>query len=112
MKPYSPPILPNGWRELKKLGFFTHRSGLMVICTTDKEKDGNEWLHVSFSYKNKLPSYKDMKIVKKIFIGSKNKAIQVFPSDAEHVNDCPYCLHLFSCLSDDVLPDFRKNGSL
>lgn len=60
----------------------------------------------------KLPSWKDLRDVKDVFIGNR-KAIQVFPVAAEYVNIHPNVLHLFACLDDDGLPDFTSGtGSL
>lgn len=89
------------------------KDGLQVICSADTEQDGKVWLHVSFSRRNRLPSYGDMIRVKDAFIGPKKKAIMVLPADSEYVNIHPFCLHLFHCLEDDPLPDFtQQSGSI
>lgn len=84
--------------------------GLFVIESTNKEQDGKMCKHVSLSRKSRLPSYDDMKIVKKQFIGDDRDAIQVFPKSSNHVNIHEYCLHLWCCLDGSPLPDFT-NGS-
>jgi len=81
---------------------------LYVIISCGKESDGRKWKHVSLSFKDKLPSYEDMKQVKDLFIGAEEEAIQVFPRRSEFVNHHPYVLHLWHCMDGRVLPDFRK----
>lgn len=78
-----------------------------------RELDGRVWLHVSASRGSRLPSYADLVEVKELFIGRERKAVQVFPSRAEHVNIHPHALHLWHCVDGDVLPDFTHgSGSL
>lgn len=50
--------------------------------------------------------------VKDIFIGKDRKAVLVFPPEKEKINIHPYCMHLFACLSEDVLPDFTKGSGM
>jgi len=84
--------------------------GLIVIESVNKEQDGKLWKHVSLSRRSRLPSYEDMKLVKDKFIGEDKLAIQIFVPKSEHVNIHEYCLHLWCCLDENVLPDFT-NGS-
>lgn len=88
-----------------------------VISSRGLELDGKRWLHISMSIWNKsayvIPSYDDLIMVKKMFIGPNAKAIQVFPEESKHVNIHPYVLHLWCCLDGDPLPDFtRGSGSI
>ena len=46
------------------------------------------------------------------FIGKDRKAVLVFPPEKEKINIHPYCMHLFACLSEDVLPDFTKGSGM
>lgn len=87
--------------------------GLVVISSMAKELDGKFWQHVSLSRKSKVPSYDDMCLVKKLFIGEDKKAIQIFAQKSDHVNIHPYCLHLWHCIDGDSLPDFTHGkGSI
>ena len=112
--------VPRGWKRAAMPGFPTRfvemgedpTYRLMVIITGAEEADGKRWIHVSMSRPGELPSYQDMCVVKEVFIGSKRKAIQVFPASDEHVNIHPYCLHLWCCIDGDDLPDFRTAGML
>jgi len=91
---------------------FIRFNGLRVIITDVKYDDGCLWRHVSMSHQRKLPSYKEMKIVKDAFIGEHRKAIQVFPAKTDHVNIHPYCLHLYCNLDRDILPDFTMGSGM
>lgn len=99
-----------GWQEIScpVVGgrAFRSKRGLAVIVTAEVH-DGERWLHVSYSRVDRVPSYGDGIEVKERFIGPARKAIAVLPPRPEHVNDHPYCLHLFSPLDRDPLPDFR-----
>lgn len=83
--------------------------GLVVIMSGQFENE-KRWLHVSMSRKKKIPSYKDMKRVKSIFIGDDLQAIQIFPVKSKHVNIMETCLHLWACLDGDGIPDFTRGG--
>ena len=110
------PETPRGWSLIhtKQDGaaFLNPGTGLIVIVSCATEQDGEAWLHVSMSYDRKLPSYKDMIIVKRAFIGDDKTAIQVFPQKNKHVNYHPYCLHLWHCITRDTVPDFTQGGSM
>ena len=84
--------------------------GLTVIQSVSTEEDGNYWLHTSFSRRARMPEYKDIKFIKKMFIGNNEKAIMIFPLEKEHVNIHNYCLHLWNCLDGDSLPDFTQGS--
>ena len=87
--------------------FIRKTDKLKVLITAVREQDGRAWLHVSFSFKNKMPAYKEMTHVKAVFIGANRVAYMVLPRSEDHYNFHPYCLHLFSPLEgEDPLPDF------
>ena len=99
----------------ERIDGYAYRSlnGLVIISSIAKEADGRQWLHVSFSRKNRMPEYKDIQTVKRDFIGEEYKAIMVFPEKKHYVNMHKYCLHLFSCVShDSPIPEFSKGGLL
>jgi hypothetical protein len=110
---WVPPVLPVDWRKFGDFGpsgaAYQSPGGLRVIATESEHgdyADESVWLHVSVSRANQLPSYEDLVTVKEIFIGCDAKAIMVFPPRDKHVNIHPNCLHLFSCLTGDPLPEF------
>jgi hypothetical protein len=111
--------VPPGWKRHATFGVPTRfielgdpSTRLQVIITGATEKDGKRWLHVSLSRPHQIPDYADMCLVKSVFIGENKKAIQVFAPIDEHVNIMSTCLHLWSCLDGDGLPDFRTAGQL
>jgi len=84
-------------------------SGLCVVETIAPELDGHDWHHVSLSYADRLPSYADMQMVKRVFMGGAVEAYQVFPPASRHVNIHPYCLHLWARRDGTAaLPDFTQ----
>lgn len=113
----QPLVIPPGWKHVADLLpnwlAFAHPGGLGVILSARRERDGETWLHVSLSRDNELPDYWDLCQVKRDWIGRFRKAIQVFPSEEEHVDIQPFTLHLWACLTTDALPDFRyEDGSI
>lgn len=107
---YIPRVLPIGWVAANSNTWMNRSIGLVVILSGEVHND-SRWLHLSVSRQSRVPSYDDLCLVKRVFIGDR-KAIQVFPPKAEHVNIHNYCLHLWACLDADSLPDFRVNGGL
>lgn len=118
----APKALPYPWRCVQPGtdGAFYVGGGLTgdlkVICSVARYRDGKRWLHVSASRRGRhgkpqLPSYGDLKAVKALFIGVHRKAIQVFPAEEEHYSAFEV-LHLWCCLDDDPLPDFRIGGAI
>lgn len=84
---------------------FLSANGVRVIISGQTEKD-KRWLHVSLSRKGRMPTYDDIALVKKVFIGEDKKAVMVFPEKKYHVNIHSFCLHLWHCLDGDGLPEF------
>ena len=91
---------------------YRSNDGLVVIVSKTTELDGKVWIHLSFSRKNRMPSYNDMALVKAVFLGPDRDAVMVLPKKSKHVNIHKYCLHLFSTESMP-LPDFTQgSGSI
>jgi hypothetical protein len=104
-KPEKPEC---GWPLIKETedGYlFRSDCGVAVIMSGSWE-NGEKWLHVSLSRKWKMPSYGDIALVKRVFIGDDKKAIMVFPERKYHVNIHNFCLHLWHCVDGDGLPEF------
>jgi hypothetical protein len=71
--------------------------------------DGKRWLHVSVGYPNdKMPSYEDMQLARKLFIGEHREAYQIFPPKERYVN-AHNVLHWWCCLDEPLglLPHFE-----
>ena len=100
--------VPGYYELLKKTtdGSMYRHNGLAVICSGEVKEDGKRWLHISISRSSRVPSYDDLCRVKRDFIGEESKAVMVFAPKSKHVNIHPYCLHLWSCLDEDPLPEF------
>lgn len=94
---------------IEKIDGFMYKSksrGLTVIQSESTEIDGHKWLHTSYSRKSRIPTYEDTVFIKNNFIGKDKKAVMIFPEESEHINIHPFCLHLWTCLDGDELPDF------
>lgn len=119
-KAVLPRVIPAEWKAVDPLipGFegyaFRRIDGLVCVISVEHQEDapGDKWLHVSLSRSNRIPSYEDVCEVKNIFIGIDKTALQIFPPKDQHVNHHPFALHLWCCLSKDIVPDFRREGSL
>lgn len=114
----SEPTLPTpkGWREVRSpivgRAFLSMDGGLTVIVSEDTEESKRRWLHVSMSRRGRMPTYDDLATVKRVFIGDRLPAYQIFPVRKEHVNLHEFCLHLWAPLDDDPLAELSlKTGA-
>ena len=105
---------PKGWRiaERRADGMLWQRligEKITVIESIAIELDGKRWLHVSVAKPNKkTPSYDDVQLLRKLFIGEEMESYMIFPPKQRYVNINPV-LHLFACLDqpNGVLPQFE-----
>lgn len=109
--------LPKSWTVVRQdtSGRAAEQRGLAVIETVHRESDGKRWHHVSMSRASRMPTYEDVSLVRRVFIGEAVECYQVFPPASRYVNRHPFCLHLWHCLDvreGAVLPDFRKYGEV
>lgn len=87
--------------------------GLLVLADVGQRGDGSpagtaSWYHVSFSRTGRMPTYDDAALVRRAFFRPASVVVQVFPPESEHVNDHPYCLHLWERLNPPrLIPDLR-----
>jgi hypothetical protein len=117
---FLPKTLPAGWSREGKIihtateqgAFYRSKDGLVVAVSAKREEDDKRWLHVSCSRKARMPSYEDLTVVKRVFVGPERFAYQVFAPASEHYSLHPFCLHLWACLDAGergaVLPDFLR----
>lgn len=106
--PFSPEQIFKGWKKdestIPFANNYSHKSKLYVIASVDDLQDGqgneSKWVHLSVSRKDRLPSWDDLKGVKKMFLGDDKEAVQVFPKQKDYVNLHPYCLHLWAPVED------------
>lgn len=54
-------------------------NGLLIFASVAEYDDGNEWLHLSFSRKSKIPTYDELTRIKRDFIGDDKKSGNGFP---------------------------------
>ena len=114
MKLDLPTILPPNWieRDWHGVPVFYEESGLKVLADIAMKPDCRNWLHVSFSRKDRLPSYRDLMKVKELFFRDL-LAIQIFPKPEDHVNIHPFCLHLWACEDQALIPEMSfGSGSI
>lgn len=117
LEPFLTPTLPPGWtrsigHETSNGAGWRSKVGLAVILSGCVELDGRRWVHVSVSRRDRVPSYDDLALIKRLFIGRERRAVQVFVPESEHVNLHRFCLHLWHCVDGDGLPDFRAGGQV
>lgn len=100
---------PPGWDlwDWKPDGFLwvSRKAHQSVVVSAAMEADGRPWAHASMAGRNVLPSWDDLKYLRRHWLNNR-KAVQVFPEGDKYVNLHPRCLHLFSCLDGDPLPEF------
>lgn len=105
--PWRPVVMPPLWKEspgpFGLNGFEFEISGLQVLASED-HIDGKRYVHLSLSLPDRLPSWYDVRLVKRDFIGPDKEAVQVLPPEEEYVNCHPYCLHLWHCLDGRIAP--------
>lgn len=77
-----------------------------VVTSAAIEADGKRWLHCSMAHPNRLPTYEELQLLKRVWIGPDLTAYQIFPPPDQHVNLHRFCLHLWACLDGPVTPDF------
>lgn len=86
-------------------------NGLFVFASVAEYDDGREWLHISFSRKNRIPTYDDMTRIKRDFIGEDKKAVMILPEKENYVNIDKNCLHLFYSIHNPI-PEFSNGWSI
>src|SRR5438128_1752962 len=59
---------------------------ILRVIETRGDHGGHEWLHVSISHKESLPTWEEMKQVKHLFIGDERTAVQIFPCKEQWIN--------------------------
>jgi hypothetical protein len=92
-------------------GWLHESSGLTVIWSLDREKDGRIWLHSSMAARGRVPTWEELKFLKIWLISDDRAAYQVLPRADRYVNVNPYVLHLWSVVDgDEPLPDFVREG--
>ena len=85
---------------------------LTVFTSVAIESDQRLWFHASVTRNDrKMPTYEDLTWVKANFFAD-TWAVQYFPTADQHISHHDKCLHLWTCLQDFKMPDFRKLGTI
>lgn len=116
----QPLVLPFGWNVEPRGSAFeprfytrgTSQQRLLVAMSAMRHDTHGEWLHVSASYRDRVPPWPTMCEIKDLFIGPDRVAIQLHPRRSAHANLHPHCLHLWARLDRDAAPDFRTRGMI
>jgi hypothetical protein len=95
-----------------------HRDGrgwkveLMVIASAGSDQpQGWRFDHVSVSTPARTPTWEEMDFVKRLFFHPEEVAYQLHVSPVEHINNHPYCLHLWrNCEQAIPLPPAAMVG--
>lgn len=102
------PELPIGWKPVIESldGYAATRGRLRVIVSSAKEADDKIWWHISLSVSDrKLPSWDDIKEVKRVFLGDDRVGLIILPRKKDYVN-IKEVHHIWHCVDGDVTPDF------
>lgn len=81
----------------------TKRFLLRVIASSgaDQEKP-YRFDHVSVSLSSRTPTWEEMDYVKRLFFHPEEVCYQLHPAETEHINNHPYCLHIWRSLDDKI----------
>lgn len=108
---YTVPALPIGWvlkqRAREGLALVRRRDQTTVIFSIRIEEDSRTWLHLSCSRPDRCCNWEELAELKELFLPNL-LAFQLLPTRDEWVNIHPRCLHLWACLDDRPIPDFRR----
>lgn len=97
----------DGWR-------YDHLGGEgSVIVTAAPADDGHDWIHASVAWRDRMPTYEDLKWLHAAVFGD-GWAYQVFAPSGDHVNIHEHALHLWGHADGTAaLPDFTHGtGSI
>ena len=83
--------------------YLVQNTDIRILVSIDTLANGEEWLHVAVYRAAALPDWETMIRIKNVIIGMEGEAIMFFPKHSEYVNYNPYCLHLWSFISDTGL---------
>lgn len=69
---------------------------MAIISSGDAEApQAQGWEHVSVSLRDRCPTWEEMCKVKDLFWQEEEVVIQIHPAKSKHVNNHPFCLHLW-----------------
>lgn len=97
--PYRVEI-PEVLKKLNPGAVADERNGAFVLKHKDTilriiASNGGGWDHVSVSTETRCPTWEEMEFVKRRFFKSSEVAMQLHVPPTDHVNNHPFCLHLW-----------------
>jgi hypothetical protein len=101
---------PLASRHGDSFGAFVVRApwgGKMAIVSsgsTPDNPDGAGWEHVSASFGERMPTWREMCWVKDQFFNEDETVVQFHPAKSDYVNCHPFCLHLWKHKDGHTLP--------
>lgn len=72
--------------------FVIERNGIELCCLAS---NGGGWDHVSVSTSERCPTWEEMSFIHRLFARPGETWVQFHVPETEHVNEHPYCLHLW-----------------
>lgn len=107
-----PRVLLAGWvvldREEDAIRYLHDAHEQIVIVSVRRELDGRRWLHLSTSFRTRVPTWEELRDTTRLFLGRERCAVQVIPPESQHVNIAPTALHVWSCWDGPTVPDFTQ----
>lgn len=89
-------------------GYFEMQApeGLLRIISSGEhhQQEDGEWEHVSVSLADRCPTWEEMCLVKDLFWMPEECVLQFHPPRSTHINNMPFCLHLWKPLYPIQLP--------
>lgn len=70
---------------------FVYRGARLRVIASD----GLGWDHVSVSTRSRCPTWEEMAYIKSLFFRDDETAIEFHVPVSDHINQHPYCLHLW-----------------
>lgn len=101
------------WEQLQShTGRMFGWGSLRIMVTDDDVYDASQdpWRHVSFSCKNRYPTWDELLAVRYEFFPPDVEVIQVFPPQAEYVNLHKFALHLWWNKARRLTPPMMKES--
>ena len=110
--PMSLNRIPIGWdhvsdRIANASSYRKHCTSLQVLLSVDTMTDETSFIHLSVSRGKKIPSWEDLTLCKRLFIGDGLEAYQVMPKEEDYINVCKTCLHIWCPIDRRDVEVFR-----
>lgn len=113
LEPHIPQTVP-GWLTTDWFAdgakWALPATGQTAILTGGVEADGKRWLHFSTALPTRVPSWDDVVRAKEAILGPERLAVSVYVPRSQWISVDDFCLHLWSCLDGDPVPNFARDG--